>query len=363
MKTKDYIKYDKERLKAISIVDVASQFGTVKRCGSTYKTLCPWHGDHNPSLSLVERTNENYCKCFVCNMGGDVIKYVEAVLHVDFCGACEWLSKQYGILTSRDFSFVPLAKKKPEKNNEESTPLCYIPNEMLDRLVTLGNPLCQCLSYLYRPEQVEWVTRLYHLGCYAPNEHDRWTIFPSIDVQGRVCNLKVQRYETNPKSPNFAHCPKGRSFWLATKWQEMGLLSPKGKYTTHCLFGEHLLRKYPALPVVLVESPKNVIVGALEHPERLWVAIGNKGDLKREMLRHLEGHDVLVIPDCDAIDEWTGKIDMMKDITNFAVSDFCRRTAPADKPKYDIADYFLDKRIRGVLESSRGVLGEFSGEF
>jgi hypothetical protein len=70
-----------------------------------------------------------------------------------------------------------------------------------------------------------------------------------------------------------------------------------------------------------------------------WIAVGNKGMLKRDVLLPLRGRDVLVIPDCDAIEEWTQVILTMKDLANFTVSDFCRRQAPADQPKFDIADY------------------------
>ena len=45
------------------------------------------------------------------------------------------------------------------------------------------------------------------------------------------------------------------------------------------------------------------------------------------------------IADCDAVEEWTEIIGKMADLANFAVSDFCRRHAPKDQPKFDIADY------------------------
>ena len=53
----------------------------------------------------------------------------------------------------------------------------------------------------------------------------------------------------------------------------------------------------------------------------------------------LQGRDVIVIPDGDAVEEWTAAIATMTDIANFTVSDFCRLMAPEGEPKYDIADY------------------------
>ena len=347
MKTDNHVHYDVERLRAISIRAVASQFGTVKRSGSTCTTLCPWHEDHHPSLSLVEGTNKNYCHCFSCDRGGDVINYVMAAMGTDFCGACEWLSNQYGIPTTNGTSYVPPPRPKPVVEVIEP-PSDYIPTEMAEQLVSVENSLCHCLMRWFHPEAVKWYTEEYRIGAYSLNGRDDCTVFPSIDYEGHVCNLKVQCYDTDPQSPRFAHSEKGICYWLASMWQKEGRLPSQGHYTAHCLFGEHLLFLYPARTVVLVESPKNALVGVLEHPQLLWLATGSKHMLKRRFLEPLRGRDVIVIPDCDAVDLWEQSLSSMHDITHFSVSDFCRRMAPADKPKYDIADYIIDQHQKGV---------------
>ena len=61
--------------------------------------------------------------------------------------------------------------------------------------------------------------------------------------------------------------------------------------------------------------------------------------LRYSVLKPLQGRDVVVIPDCDAVDEWTQALKGMVDLANFTVSDFCRRNAPEGQPKFDIADY------------------------
>ena len=97
--------------------------------------------------------------------------------------------------------------------------------------------------------------------------------------------------------------------------------------------------------MALVESPKNALFGAVAFPELLWVAAGNKYNLSREALQPLRGRDVMVFPDCDAIEEWTQLLRSMPDVANFVVSDYCRRVAPADQPKYDIADYLQEQNM------------------
>ena len=61
--------FDLDRLKAISIVEVARRLGdSLKREGVIEKTTCPWHKDTRPSLTLYHRKDENHCYCFSCPM-------------------------------------------------------------------------------------------------------------------------------------------------------------------------------------------------------------------------------------------------------------------------------------------------------
>lgn len=331
--------YDVQRLNAISIKEVARRLGyDLRRAGTVYKTLCPWHEDRHPSLTLYERTNENRCHCFSCGKGGSVIDLVMQHRGCSFQEACEWLSREYGIRTSPAGRYVPRPIPRPTMRPAKPA-YTYIPAAMADELVSTENSLCQCLMQMFRPEAVEWLTEEYRLGCYTMNGHDDYTVFPNIDRQGRVCNLKVQHYESDISSPHFAHSDKGSCYWLGSIWVREGRLPEGACFQSACLFGEHLLIRYPASTVALVESPKNALFGALAFPRLTWVATGNKGMLTREVLRPLQGRDVIVIPDADAVDEWTATVNGLADIANFTVSDFCRRVAPSGEPKYDIADH------------------------
>jgi len=335
--------FDLRRLKAISISEVARRLGnTVRRVGANHVTLCPWHEDHHPSLSLVEGTGKNYCHCFSCNKGGDVISFTMQHEGWTFQEACQWLSSTFGISTTLAGGHVPKPKPHPVAKPVEPT-YTYIPMEMLDKLVSAESSLCRCLMRLFQPEAVEWLVEEYRLGCYSMNGLDDYTVFPSIDVCGRVCNLKVQHYETDPASPRFGHCTPNSTYWLASIWRKEGRFPAEAQFRSACLFGEHLLPCYPSAMVALVESPKNALFGALAFPRLTWVATGNKSGLKREVLKPLRGRDVIVFPDRDAIDEWTATLRSMPDLANFTVSDFCRRHAPQEEPKYDIADFLVQQ--------------------
>ena len=162
-----------------------------------------------------------------------------------------------------------------------------------------------------------------------------------------LCNLKVQHYASDPQSPQFASKDR-KAYWLGRMWANDGRLPSDSRFNSCCLFGEHLLARYPDSTVALVESPKNAIFGALAFPQLLWVAAGSKSMLKREVLKPLQGRDVMVFPDRDAIQDWKRDIGKMADLANFTVSDFCQRVAPPDKPKYDIADHLLHEAFSSI---------------
>lgn len=337
-----YQHYDTSRLNDISIVKVAEKLGEVKRTGTIYRTLCPWHADKHPSLALYERTGENHCHCFVCGNGGSVISFVMQHQQWTFVEACQWLSREFNILSTPSSQYIPKPKPAAKPADPEYT---YIPMTMLDELVTADNPLCQCLMRMFQPEAVIWLAEEYHLGCYAMNGDVEYTVFPSIDAKGHVCNLKVQSYETDPTSSQFAHSHQGSCRWLGSIWVSEGLLPKNARFRSECMFGEHLLTRYPDSIVALVESPKNALYGALAWPQIIWVATGNKSMLKRQVLLPLRGRDVIVIPDCDAVEEWTIAIRNMVDLANFTVSDFCQRMAPDGQLKFDIADYLQSQKF------------------
>ena len=64
-----------EKLKnQIDIVNIIEQYIPVKKMGSSYKCVCPFHDDKNPSMSINQ--NKQMYHCFACKAGGDAIKFV-----------------------------------------------------------------------------------------------------------------------------------------------------------------------------------------------------------------------------------------------------------------------------------------------
>jgi len=81
---------------ANDIVDViGSYLPNLKRAGSTFKTLCPFHKEKTPSFNV--NPNMQLFKCFGCGVGGDVFKFVMLWDRLEFREAVELLAKRAGV--------------------------------------------------------------------------------------------------------------------------------------------------------------------------------------------------------------------------------------------------------------------------
>ncbi|HEX3737946.1 MAG TPA: DNA primase [Solirubrobacterales bacterium] len=90
-----------ERLKeAADIVEVISAHTDLRRQGSRWVGLCPFHDERTPSFS-VDAQDKLY-HCFGCGVGGDVIKFVEEKEGLGFAEAVELLADRYGVELERE---------------------------------------------------------------------------------------------------------------------------------------------------------------------------------------------------------------------------------------------------------------------
>ena len=80
---------------AANIVDVVSDFVTLKRAGANLKGLCPFHDDRTPSF--IVSPAKNYCKCFACGKGGNPVGFIMEHEQISYPDALRYLAKKYGI--------------------------------------------------------------------------------------------------------------------------------------------------------------------------------------------------------------------------------------------------------------------------
>ncbi len=77
------------------IVDIVSQYVTLKRTGANYKGLCPFHPEKTPSFTVTP--DKGIYKCFGCGAGGNVFTFLEEQQQQSFAEIVRELARQYGI--------------------------------------------------------------------------------------------------------------------------------------------------------------------------------------------------------------------------------------------------------------------------
>ncbi|QIB69482.1 DNA primase [Aminipila butyrica] len=78
-----------------NIVDVIGQVVSLKRMGSNFKGVCPFHNEKTPSFVVSEP--KQIFTCFGCGATGDVFEFVKKYYNLDFPGTVERLAKDYGV--------------------------------------------------------------------------------------------------------------------------------------------------------------------------------------------------------------------------------------------------------------------------
>ncbi|MCF0243691.1 MAG: DNA primase [Bacteroidaceae bacterium] len=80
---------------AADIVDVVSDFVSLKKSGANYKGLCPFHNDRTPSFMVSPA--KGYCKCFSCGKGGNAVGFIMEHEQLTYPEALKYLARKYNI--------------------------------------------------------------------------------------------------------------------------------------------------------------------------------------------------------------------------------------------------------------------------
>lgn len=97
------------------IVEVVSDFVSLKRRGANYIGLCPFHNERTPSFSVSK--SKGICKCFSCGKGGSPVNFIMEIEQVGYQEALRYLAKKYNIeIKEREMSEA----EKAEASQRES---------------------------------------------------------------------------------------------------------------------------------------------------------------------------------------------------------------------------------------------------
>lgn len=220
------------------------------------------------------------------------------------------------------------------------------------------------VQFPFEVDEVTKVIQLYRLGTVANGYRAGANTFPFIDIKGNVRAVQVKQFDeqNHTTGTDFLHSIIEKHHTRNNKplpeWLEAYTKQDK---RISCLFGEHLLSKYPNNPVALVEAPKTAIYGTLyfglpETPESLiWLAVYNKSSFSFDKLKVLQGRFVYVFPDLskdgNTFKEWETKAKEYESRlpgTRFIFSDLLEQLAPErDKSEgNDLADYLIKQDWR-----------------
>ena len=217
----------KEEIRSANdIVDVISQYVTLKRSGRNFFGLCPFHREKSPSFSVSP--DRQYFHCFGCHKGGDVFTFISEIERISFRESLEFLAEkariELPVAENTEFNKNQYLKDRMHKINATTTifyherlykPLAKIAQDYVKQR-KLDNNTLKAFKIGYSGEYNELYKHLKNSGFKDEeilatglvNKTDKGEfidrfrkrlMFPIMDVSGRVVAFGGRKLENNDK--------------------------------------------------------------------------------------------------------------------------------------------------------------------
>jgi DNA primase len=226
---------------ATDIVEVVSDYVALKRAGTNFKGLCPFHSEKTPSFNV--NPERGIYKCFGCDAGGDAISFVERIEGMGFVDAVRLLAERAGIALPEDGPADPLAGETESILHA----LRFAARYYFQQLTQTEEGRQRGLEYFRQRGFSAETIRSFGLG-YAPagwdsllkeaaREHirveilekaglvlerregkghyDRFrgrVLFPIQTHVGKVVGFGARQLDNDPKQPKYINSPEGRVY-------------------------------------------------------------------------------------------------------------------------------------------------------
>ena len=225
-------------LDAADIVEVVSDYVKLRRAGSGYRGLCPFHNDRTPSFS-VNRAR-NICKCFACGEGGSPVNFIMKIEQLNYQEALRFLARKYNIeivekeltdrerqlesdresmLAANEFALTHFKHNLRETDEGRDVALAYfrhrgLSDTMIDRFhlgYALDNSTDLYDTAIAKGFQERYLTET---GLCTRNErgvYDRYrgrVIFPIHSVSGRVVGFGARTMSSDKKIAKYVNSPE-----------------------------------------------------------------------------------------------------------------------------------------------------------
>lgn len=272
---------------ANDIVDVISSYVTLKKSGSNYKALCPFHQEKTPSFNVNPQKQMFYC--FGCNVGGNVFNFIQKIENITFIESVRLLAKRAGIsIDEYKLEFKSSEKEKIMEINREA--LKYFRKQFLGNEKPLkytkirsiteeaaeefkigyapdGNKLFLTLKEKKFPEDIilkSWLCQKKD-GKFFDIFRER-LIFPIFNIfsepiafGGRVFDNSLPKYINSAETPVYL---KGKNLYNlnnAKKYRDEFLVLVEGYMDAIRLFSEGIKNVVATLGTALTEEQVKVL--------------------------------------------------------------------------------------------------------
>src|SRR6478735_6773375 len=198
----------------MEILPLVEDVVRLRKAGSTYKGLCPFHQERTPSFTVSPARGT--FKCFGCGEGGDAITFVKNTENVDFVGAIELLARRFGV----DLEYEEASPEQEQKRqrDERLKALLERAAEFCARVLWDSDAAAPAREYLasralqegYTPEDLQAVGLANSRG----NDYfQRRIVFPLADARGRVRGFQARKlHDDDPLQAKYVNSPEGELF-------------------------------------------------------------------------------------------------------------------------------------------------------
>ncbi len=226
----------------LDILDVVGSFVKLKKRGSNYLGLCPFHNEKTPSFT-VSPSKELY-KCFGCGKAGNTISFIMEHEKYSYVDALKWLAGRYGIEIEETF------QNDEQRQQMQVAESLYIVNAFAQQFFSKalfeteeGQDIG--LSYLKERGFREEIIKKFQIG-YSPEQRDAFTkealakqytaeiliksglvanrndqlmdnyrgriIFPVHNHSGKVLGFGARILKSNDKAPKYINTPENEIY-------------------------------------------------------------------------------------------------------------------------------------------------------
>jgi DNA primase len=223
---------------SVDIVDVVGNYLSLKKKGRNYVTLCPFHDDSNPSLTISPE--KQIYMCFVCGNGGNVFNFLKNYLKIPYIEAVKMVASMGNVDISEynlerrvqlvDQKLEPLYKMHDEANkiyhHYLNTKLALPAKEYLNAR-SMNDEIIETFEIGYAPNNNILLKAfekmgfdkiaMYESGLIIENNqgYDRFSdriMFPLHDTSGRVVGFSGRIYQQSQNESKYMNSPESKIF-------------------------------------------------------------------------------------------------------------------------------------------------------